>query len=272
MLRRILLIFVPAGITVGFLCGLFSTFSTVAAQDWFSQKLYWLTLSEGLSLINRSTSAALALALFVSLVAMFLVLLWKKYFNRFFEVNITVKIDALLWQQGLWTVTLLSLSVFLFIKHAAQKIQLAPLVASQTIILLVLCLLLFSKKKIPQSEEHMSPPTLGLFTLKRLAAACVVLLILGNGVLLTRRQFFKPNTPNILFIVADTLRADHLGCYGYSRLTSPNIDRFAQKSVLLENHMSNSPWTKPSMGTIFTSLYPHEHLAFSWLDNLSDSR
>ncbi len=271
MLRKVLLPFVPAGIIVGFLYGLFSAFSATGAQDWFSQKLYWLILADGVSLINRSTSIALVLALFVSLIVMFFVLLWKKYFNRFFEVNITTKIDSLSWKRGFWTFALLSLSVFLFIQHAAQKIQMVPLVVSQAIILLVLCLLLFSKKKNAQSEKNKRASLLGPFTLKRLAAASVVLLVLANLLHFTRRQFFKPTSPNVLFIVVDTLRADHLGCYGYSRLTSPNIDRFAQKSILFENHISNSPWTKPSMGTIFTSLYPHEHLAFSWLDNLSDS-
>ncbi|NIA12800.1 MAG: sulfatase-like hydrolase/transferase, partial [Nitrospiraceae bacterium] len=39
---------------------------------------------------------------------------------------------------------------------------------------------------------------------------------------------------NIIFIAIDTLRADHLGCYGYARNTSPNIDALAAQGVLLE--------------------------------------
>jgi arylsulfatase A-like enzyme len=64
---------------------------------------------------------------------------------------------------------------------------------------------------------------------------------------------------NILMIAVDTLRPDHLGCYGYERATSPNIDRFARTGVLCENAISQAPWTLPSFATIFTSLYPTQH-------------
>lgn len=65
--------------------------------------------------------------------------------------------------------------------------------------------------------------------------------------------------PNILLIGVDTLRADHLKCYGYSKNTSSNIDRLAQKGVLFRNTISQIPLTNPSFTSIFTSLYPHEH-------------
>ena len=65
--------------------------------------------------------------------------------------------------------------------------------------------------------------------------------------------------PNILFITIDTLRADHLGCYGYGKNTSPNIDSLAIKGVLFRNTISQIPVTNPSFATIFTSIYPHDH-------------
>ena len=64
---------------------------------------------------------------------------------------------------------------------------------------------------------------------------------------------------NLVLIGVDTLRPDHLGCYGYDRATSPNIDRLAEGGVLFENVMSPCPWTLPSFATIFTSLYPSQH-------------
>ena len=64
---------------------------------------------------------------------------------------------------------------------------------------------------------------------------------------------------NVIIIGVDTLRADHLGCYGYDRNTSPNIDRLAQDGVLFENAIAPSPWTLPSFASIFTSLYPSQH-------------
>ncbi len=69
----------------------------------------------------------------------------------------------------------------------------------------------------------------------------------------------RPGSPNILVIVVDTLRADHLSAYGYGRPTSPNIDRVAQQGVLFENAFSTSSWTLPSHASLLTGRYPHEH-------------
>ena len=66
----------------------------------------------------------------------------------------------------------------------------------------------------------------------------------------------RPSEFNIILISYDTLRADHLGCYGYARDTSPNIDAFSKESVLFTQAISPSPWTCPSHYSIFTSLNP----------------
>ena len=52
--------------------------------------------------------------------------------------------------------------------------------------------------------------------------------------------------PNLILIDIDTLRPDHLGCYGYERDTSPNIDNFMEGGVLFENAYCNSPLCAPS--------------------------
>jgi choline-sulfatase len=66
---------------------------------------------------------------------------------------------------------------------------------------------------------------------------------------------------NVVLIVVDCLRPDHLACYGYPRATSPHIDSLAEKGVVFRHAYSNAPWTKPSVSTIFTSLYPNVHTA-----------
>jgi arylsulfatase A-like enzyme len=65
--------------------------------------------------------------------------------------------------------------------------------------------------------------------------------------------------PNVILISLDTLRADRLGCYGYSRDTSPNVDALAAESFVFTNAYSNSNWTLPSHTSMFTSLYPAQH-------------
>jgi len=83
-------------------------------------------------------------------------------------------------------------------------------------------------------------------------AACLVL----SG---CAREGTPPARPNVLLILVDALRADHLGAYGYSRATSPNLDALAAEGVLFERAWSQAPWTKPSIPTLFTSLYPIQH-------------
>ncbi len=64
---------------------------------------------------------------------------------------------------------------------------------------------------------------------------------------------------NIILISIDTLRADHLGCYGYQRPTSPTLDKLASQGLLFEDVTATSPWTLPSHGSMLTGLYPNRH-------------
>ncbi|MBI5376474.1 MAG: sulfatase [Candidatus Schekmanbacteria bacterium] len=64
---------------------------------------------------------------------------------------------------------------------------------------------------------------------------------------------------NIVLITVDSLRADHLGCYGYNKNTSPNIDRLADSGVLFSRSISQAPWTLPSYMSMLTSKYVYEH-------------
>jgi len=74
--------------------------------------------------------------------------------------------------------------------------------------------------------------------------------------------YFKintPNRPNVIIVVSDALRKDHLGCYGYPRDTSPHIDAFAKTATLFKNAFAQAPHTKPSIASLFTSRYPSQH-------------
>ena len=61
---------------------------------------------------------------------------------------------------------------------------------------------------------------------------------------------------NVLFILIDTLRADRLGAWGYERDTSPTIDWLAASGVRFARQLSQSSWTKCSMASLWTGLYP----------------
>ena len=67
------------------------------------------------------------------------------------------------------------------------------------------------------------------------------------------------NKYNVILVGIDTLRADHLGCYGHNRDTSPTIDSIAKEGTLFEQCFSQAPITSPSFMSIMTSLYPSYH-------------
>jgi len=98
-------------------------------------------------------------------------------------------------------------------------------------------------------------------------AAVVALLIVGvqGGSWLNERSAIaalpaaSPGSPNVLLIVVDTLRADHLNSLGYQRRTSPNMDRMARQGALFENAFSASSYTLPSHASLLTGLYPYQH-------------
>lgn len=69
---------------------------------------------------------------------------------------------------------------------------------------------------------------------------------------------------NIILITIDTLRADHLGVYGYDKRTSPNINEFAEKSLVFTSAISQASWTPPSLASILSSTNPTEHGVIDW--------
>jgi len=72
--------------------------------------------------------------------------------------------------------------------------------------------------------------------------------------------------PNLIMICLDTLRADHMGCYGYERETSPFMDKLARRGVRFARCNSQASWTLPSLWSAFTGQYPSCNCSGKWLD------
>jgi arylsulfatase A-like enzyme len=107
-------------------------------------------------------------------------------------------------------------------------------------------------------------------TLPWLVAGVVLALAAGEGrdwwherSALAKLPPAAAGSPNVLVIVIDTLRSDHLSTYGYSRPTSPNIDQFARQGVTFDNAIAPSSWTLPSHASMLTGRYTYEHGADS---------
>jgi arylsulfatase A-like enzyme len=79
----------------------------------------------------------------------------------------------------------------------------------------------------------------------------------------------SPAPPDhVIVVLVDALRADHLGCHGYPRKTSPNLDALAADATRFENAATSGPWTLPALGTMITSLYPSVHGALRPSDTM----
>jgi len=112
-------------------------------------------------------------------------------------------------------------------------------------------------------------PSLVLSTTRAVYAACVALCTfactqaqptdqLGEKACRELLKVDAPDRPNIVIVVNDTMRRDYLGLYGGPAAT-PHLDNFARDHFHFQNAFSQAPWTKPSIATLFTSLYPSQH-------------
>jgi arylsulfatase A-like enzyme len=94
------------------------------------------------------------------------------------------------------------------------------------------------------------------------ATAALAAVSLGRDPRAEARQAAGPRppagSPNVLLIVLDTVRADHLGLYGYGRDTTPNLARWAKSGVWFGRASSPAPWTLPSHASMLTGRWPHE--------------
>ena len=69
----------------------------------------------------------------------------------------------------------------------------------------------------------------------------------------------RPRRPNLVLIICDALRADHLGCYGFPRSLTPNLDELARRGILFEDAVTTSPETAAAHASIMTGCYQTRH-------------
>lgn len=90
-------------------------------------------------------------------------------------------------------------------------------------------------------------------------ACTIITAILLSGCPSEQQVVRKPGKHNVILISVDTLRADHLSCYGYERKTSPSIDRLAADGVMFDKAFTAYNLTLGSITTILTGIYPLSH-------------
>lgn len=112
--------------------------------------------------------------------------------------------------------------------------------------------------QVPQIPEKRSKRTFLLYLL----SFFVVITAVGLYFILTRspKQVIKNSTLNVLLVTLDTTRADRIGCYGYERAETPNLDQLAAHGVRFANAYCQVPLTLPSHCSLMTGTYPIFHL------------
>jgi arylsulfatase A-like enzyme len=190
----------------------------------------------------------------------------------------------------LWTVPTVNLTVFLLcgivlalllqvLPRLGARSVIAPLsfLASFTVLLscrwlhvigcLVVALLATMRLtwRIEKSIDAFEQLVRQTFPVIALIGACPLAVAIGQAQVF---RFAAPGAarsfptvqsrPNVLLIVLDTVRADHLTPYGYSRNTTPNLARLAPLAVKFDRARSTAPWTLPSHASMMTGRWPHE--------------
>jgi arylsulfatase A-like enzyme len=100
--------------------------------------------------------------------------------------------------------------------------------------------------------------------MRRALFIVIVIVVIVIAGLVTRRLLARSVAPvsarpNVFLLTVDTLRVDHLGCYGGTAVATPNIDSIAADGALFENDACPMPMTRPSLSTVHTSQHPREH-------------
>jgi arylsulfatase A-like enzyme len=127
---------------------------------------------------------------------------------------------------------------------------------------------------VPRFEGHSRLRCDLLKTLPCMLALVLVMagVVFGRDWLKQRRETGRPlppaAAPNVLLIVLDTVRADHLSLYGYGRVTTPNLERMAKQGIRFDGARATAPWTLASHASMFTGRWPHE-LAVKWVTPLT---
>ncbi len=213
--------------------GLYGGIGAVAAAVWslFAQKMGLATFQRRVLIFSSATMVYLIGGFYVSWLC----------FPKIYELSSLIFL-------GTTTFTWFTLAVFLLRSRSSENIR-AVAADWGRVIAMILGLIILT----------------GLFFVLRTRFH------FGTVRSLTSDNKQTAHRPNVMLIVMDTTRADHLSSYGHPRATTPNVDLLAEEGILFEQAASTGPWTLPSHASIFTGLLPSQHGA-DWPHQRLDDR
>ncbi len=90
-----------------------------------------------------------------------------------------------------------------------------------------------------------------------------LLTLIPTSIALKPLPMLAPDSPHVIILVFDACSANNLSLYGYPRPTTPNLDKFAENSIVYHRHYSTASFTTPGTASLLTSLYPWTHRAIN---------
>ena len=247
---------------VGLLVGLFTVWNQIYTTITFNQYLNYKMYHLMATLMLREISNALLLRGSMFFIAGLLFPAVRFLLKKLFSVIPVLKKlpDVFCVGVSLCIVTVAALNPFPSILITSLGIisretviaALWPVGIGYALLFLLIIPLMLAKKPLA---------TLLRWLVRLLTAAglCMLVAWIGIAVWASTSQPDTKGRPNIVLISIDTLRPDHLGCYGYTRNTSPSINKFAKESIRFTNCITPRTITSPAVTSILTGLYPQTH-------------
>jgi arylsulfatase A-like enzyme len=249
-------------VIIGFVFGVLNGLGFIVSNKYLQYKMYYLSASSITSSINECILIALVSALVVSLVLY--------VFNGFLNVVHVKEESSTIVVSGI----IPGLLVFIIGGYWINKLFLPDFLELKSVIgnavwaIICVPLLLVAGSLVSSLSRRKFSFASSTYSAKSLIGLLVLIMVI-NLATYTCLHFIKKDRPNLIVISIDTLRADHVGAYGYDRHTTPNIDRFARDGVRFLNAIAQAPWTLPSHMSIFTGLYSSSHGVVVPTDKLS---
>ncbi|MGC9057442.1 MAG: sulfatase, partial [Candidatus Saccharicenans sp.] len=253
---------------ISFLVGLIIACREICFQEYLAQEMYDLALFVATNHLNK----AVFIGLILSLSLLLILLIWWGILSRILKIRIETNQKIILIGFRYFIIGLAFLvpiaGIIYFIKSKSSSGSQIFLIV---ILISLLLILLFLKLKDRQARQlYDSLKKSFKFIFKATGWLFLFSFIVSNLYNLYCQYHKVPEGPNVIIIISDALRPDHLGCYGYNKPTSPNIDKFASESLVFEKAWTTASWTKPAMASLFASMYPHEHRAYYWSSVLAN--
>lgn len=120
----------------------------------------------------------------------------------------------------------------------------------------IVCIIIYRFTARTTSSDHLKiTPLNGKWFIPVFVSMVVLAFLAGTN----RADIRDVSEPDVILISIDTLRADHVGCYGYNKPTTPNLDLFSKSGIRYDRAISPAPWTLPTHLSVITGQLPITH-------------